>query len=368
MEATIKEIFREYAKEYLLIKAERVPTNHKKVISAIINCRTKVYGISYYKCESCGKIHSSYRSCGNRHCPTCQDHKTKQWALKQLQKELDCNYFLITFTVPKEIREFFLHNQRVAYSSLFKASSDAIKTATGKSRAMKGSTPGFFGVLHTWGRQIQYHPHIHYVAPGGGLDKNSLSWNKTSKEFYLPIFQLSKLCRDKFKKIVIKKDLLNKIPLEVWEKEWNVNIQSVGSGRNTIKYLSRYVFKVAISDHRIIRVHNRRVYFKYTNRETTKVIITSLDVIDFIQKYLLHVLPSGFMKVRYYGFMHASFTLDFDEIRLIVEGFNAVMNRDVSKNKVQEKVDMYCSVCGKSMKFMFSIQPSKARIRGSTLT
>ncbi len=114
---------------------------------------------------------------------------------------------------------------------------------------------------------------------------------------------------------------------EVWEKEWNVNIQSVGSGRNTIKYLSRYVFKVAISDHRIIKVQNRRVYFTYTNRETSKVIITSLDVLDFMQKYLLHVLPSGFMKVRYYGFMHSSFSLDYDKLRLIVEGFNAVMNK-----------------------------------------
>lgn len=259
LEATIKNIFKEYGGEYLLINDKRVPANHKKVIAAIINCRTDVYGITFYKCESCGKIHSSYRSCGNRHCPTCQNHKTKQWVFKQLQRELDCNYFLITFTVPKEIREFFLHNQMFAYSSLYKASSDAIKTSTGKSRIMKGSTPGFFGVLHTWGRQIQYHPHIHYVAPGGAIDKELSSWVCTSKDFFLPIFQLSKMCREKFKKIVSKEDLLHTIPPEVWEKEWNVNIQSVGSGRNTIKYLSRYVFKVAISDYRIIKVHNRRV-------------------------------------------------------------------------------------------------------------
>lgn len=273
---------------------------------------------------------------------------------------------MITFTVPQEIREFFLNNQMFAYSSFYKASSEAVKTATGKSRIMKGSTPGFFGVMHTWGRQIQYHPHIHYVAPGGAIDKESLSWNKTSKEFYLPIFQLSKMCRDKFKKIVEKKNLLHAIPPVVWEKGWNVNIQSVGSGRNTIKYLSRYVFKVAISDHRIIKVHNRRVYFKYTNRETGRIIKTSLDVLDFIQKYLLHVLPSGFMKVRYYGFMHTSFSLDYDELRLIVEGFNSVMNK--AEKEVPEKVSMSCSVCGKSMKFMFSILPGGARIRGSGFT
>ncbi len=198
------------------------------------------------------------------------------------------------------------------------------------------------------------------------IDKESLSWNKTSKEFYLPIFQLSEMCRDKFKKIIEKKDLLNTIPPEVWEKGWNVNIQSVGSGRNTIKYLSRYVFKVAISDHRIIKVHNRRVYFKYTNRETGRIIVTSLDVLDFIQKYLLHVLPSGFMKVRYYGFMHTSFSLDYDKLKLIVEGFNSVMNK--AAIEIPKKIYLTCSSCGKTMKFMFSILPNNARIRGSGFT
>ncbi len=174
------------------------------------------------------------------------------------------------------------------------------------------------------------------------------------------------MCRDKFKKMVEKLDLFKTIPPEVWEKGWNVNIQSVGSGSNTIKYLSRYVFKVAISDHRIIKVHNRRVYFKYTNRETGKVIITSLDVIDFIQKFLLHVLPSGFMKVRYYGFMHSSFSLDYDKLRLIVEGFNSIMNK--AAKEIPEKVYLSCSSCGKTMKFMFSILPNNARIRGSGFT
>jgi hypothetical protein len=363
MEITIKEIFKEYAWEYLLVNKGKVPTNQKKVIDSIINCRTDAYGVTFYKCESCGEIHLSYRSCGNRHCPTCQNHKTKQWVFKQLQKELSCNYFMITFTVPEEIRDFFLNNQMIAYSTLFKASSDAIKDSTGKSRIMKGATPGFFGVLHTWGRRIQYHPHIHYVAPGGAINKETLCWNKTSKEFYLPIFQLSQIYKDRFKKIIENKKLIHLIPAEVWEKDWNVNIQSVGSGRNTIKYLSRYVFKVAISDHRIIKVENRRVYFKYTSRETSKVVITSLDVVDFIRMYLLHVLPSGFMKVRYFGFMHTSFSMEYKEIILIVEGLVSVLNKPTKE--IPKKENITCSSCGKDMKFMFSILPNNIRIRGS---
>lgn len=363
MGSAIKDIFTEYAWEYLLANKGRVPTNHKKVIDAIINCRTDVYGVTFYKCESCGGIHSNYRSCGNRHCPTCQDHKTKQWTLKQLRKELSCNYFMITFTVPKEIREFFLNNQKEAYSAFFTASSESIKGATAKSRIMNGYNPGFFGVLHTWGRRIQYHPHIHFVAPGGGLDKVSNTWKGTSKDFYLPIFQLSKMCRDRFKKLMKNRDLLHLIPSKVWESGWNVNIQPVGSGRNTIKYLARYVFKVAISDHRIIRVHNRRVYFKYRNSKTSMVVTTSLDVVDFIKKYLLHVLPSGFMKVRYYGFMHTSFSMDYQDIRLIIEGLVVMLNK--SPPELPEKVYISCAVCGEEMKFMFSILPNNTRIRGS---
>ncbi len=363
MGTNIKEIFKEYAWEYLLVNKGLVPTDHKKVIDAITNCRTDIYGITFYKCESCGGIHTSYRSCGNRHCPTCQDHKTKQWTRKQLEKELNCNYFMITFTVPKEIRDFFLNNQKEAYSTFFKASSEAIKESTGVSRIMKGSTPGFFGVMHTWGRQIQYHPHIHYVAPAGALNKKTLTWISTSKDFYLPIFQLSKMCKDKFQKLMKNQGLLHFIPPTVWEKSWNVNIQSVGSGRNTIKYLSRYVFKVAISDHRIIKVQDRRVYFKYRSRKTSQMVITSLEVLHFIKMFLLHVLPSGFMKVRYYGFMHSSFSLDYSELRLIVEGFNSVMNR--APKEVLEKVYISCSSCGKEMKFMFSILPNNTRIRGS---
>ncbi len=364
MGVTIKEIFKEYAWEHLLANKGKVPTNHKKVIDAIINCRTDVYGITVYKCESCGGTHISYRSCGNRHCPTCQDHKTKQWTQKQLTKELSTNYFMITFTVPEEIRDFFLHNQKEAYSAFFKASSTSIKDSIGKSRTMKGATPGFFGVLHTWGRQIQYHPHIHYVVPGGAINLTEKSWTSSSKDFFLPVFQLSKMCRDRFKKIMVKINKLHLIPIEVWEKGWNVNIQSVGSGRNTIKYLSRYVFKVAISDYRIIKVQDRKVYFKYKSRKTGLVVTTSLDVIAFIKRYLLHVLPSGFMKVRYYGFMHTSFSMDFKDIRLIIEGLAIVLNRPVEE--AVQKVYISCSICGKEMKFMFSILPNNIRIRGAS--
>ena len=364
MGTTIKEIFAEYAWEYLLVNKGKVPTNHKKVIDAIINCRTDVYGINFYKCESCGEIHASFRSCGNRHCPTCQDHKTKQWTVKQLSKELSTNYFMITFTIPEEIRDFFLNNQKEAYSALFTASSDSIKGSTNKSRTMKCSTPGFFGVLHTWGRQIQYHPHIHYVAPGGALNLKENTWISSTKDFFLPIFQLSKMCKERFKKIMKNKGMLHLIPSEVWEKGWNVNIQSVGYGRNTIKYLSRYVFKVAISDYRIIKVENRRVFFKYRSRKTGLVVTTSLDVVDFIKRYLLHVLPSGFMKVRYYGFLHTSFHMGYEDIRLIIEGLVAVLNKPI-KEKV-EQVLISCGACGKEMKFMFAILPNNIRIRGSS--
>lgn len=171
------------------------------------------------------------------------------------------------------------------------------------------------------------------------------------------------MCKDKFKSYMKNKNLLHLIPSVVWDRGWNVNVQSVGSGKNTIKYLARYVFKVAISDHRILRVHNRRVYYKYRSSKTGQMVTTSLDVLDFIGQFLLHVLPSGFMKVRYYGFMHTSFSMDYQDIRLIVDGLVSVLNR--KPVDIPERVMISCATCGSEMKFMFSILPDNARIRGS---
>ena len=155
---------------------------------------------------------------------------------------------MITFTVPETIRSFIRSNQRLCYDALFKASSEALKVLAADQRHIGGDLPGFFGVLHTWGRQLQYHPHIHYIVSGGALSKNDGQWHPSRMDFYVPIKPLSKIFRAKFRDEINKAQMLANIASEVWEIDWNVNIQAVGSSHQSVKYLAPYVFKVAITN------------------------------------------------------------------------------------------------------------------------
>ena len=309
--SSVKSIFKEYAPEYMREHKASIPKSHLKVINAIINCRTSKMGQAFYLCESCNELHSVYRSCGNRHCPTCQNNKTVTWTQKQIEKQLPGHYFLISFTIPKEMREIFRSNQYKCYSALFNASSQSLmKIIKGKSK--KKRMAGFWGVIHTWGRTLQYHPHIHYVVPGGYLCKETMAWKKSQKDFFIPVFGLSKIFKAKFINIMRQEGLLNEIPSLAWKKEWNVNCKPAGDGRNVIKYLSRYVFKIAISDSRIVKVKDGRVYFKYRKQRSSETCVTSLKVHEFIRRFLQHVLPSGFMKIRYFGFYHPASSVKID--------------------------------------------------------
>ncbi len=168
---TIKDIFRDYGPEYVLRFGDRMPSDHRKVIDAIVNCRSGHYGASVYQCSKCDKKHTVYRCCGNRHCPNCQHHKTRQWLQSQLDRQLPGHHFMITFTVPQNLRDFIRSHQRLCYSGLFAASSKSIKKLAADPKYIGADMPGFLGVLHTWGRQIPYQPLCHYVVPCGAYSK-----------------------------------------------------------------------------------------------------------------------------------------------------------------------------------------------------
>jgi hypothetical protein len=164
---TVADVLRRYGGEYLERFGAAMPAEHKKVLHAIMACRTGELGTVFYACSSCGRMHAMGRSCGNRHCPTCQQDKTRVWLEKQTARLLPCPYFLLTFTLPAELRSFVRSHQRVCYAALFEASSQAIAKLAADPKYVGAKAPGFFGVLHTWGRTLEYHPHVHYVVPGG---------------------------------------------------------------------------------------------------------------------------------------------------------------------------------------------------------
>ena len=359
----INKIFREFAPEYLRRFGDAMPEEHQKVISAIVLCRTKENGMVVYQCEECGLFHSTERSCGNRHCPQCQSHKANLWLERQLGRMMPGHHFMVTFTVPAELRDFIRSHQRICYAALFAASADAMKKLCQDPKYIGGDRPGFFGVLHTWGRQLQYHPHIHYVVPGGAFSSADGGWQRSGERFFLPVQALSPIFRAKFRDRMEKAGLLAEIPKEVWAKAWNVNSQAVGSSEASIKYLAHYVFRVAIANHRIVKVANGRVTFTYRKVGDTKPCSMELEAMEFIRRFLQHVLPTGFMKVRYYGFLSPNSAISLDEARGMIEiayGFEMTEPERAAK----PKAEFICGTCGNPVRYLFSLPPKRPLISG----
>jgi hypothetical protein len=355
---TINEIFRTFGPEYLQRYCQLMPKAHRKVIEAIIDCRTQACGLALYECESCGQFHRVYRSCGNRHCPTCQHHKTRQWLEKQMKRQLPGHHFLLTFTVPEKLRRFIRKNQRVAYSALFQASSEAIKKLAPDEHYLGGNLPGFFGILHTWGRTLEFHPHIHYVVPGGALSTTDGLWHPSRIDFYLPVRALSQIFKAKFRDEMKEAGLFDQIPPEVWQIDWNVNSQAVGSSEASLKYLAPYVFRVAISNSRILKVENRMVFIRYRQPHSNRLRTLALEVLEFIRRFLQHVLPNGFMKVRYYGFLNPNCGVPLDRVSTLIQmayGFQLVLPH----TDIEPWPPITCPSCGGTLKLRSLLLPGK---------
>ncbi len=358
----ITEIFRAFGPEYMG-RYPHLPQQHRKVIAAIINCRSGEYGAAFYRCESCGQRHQVDRSCGNRHCPQCQYHKTRQWLKAQLEKSLPVKHTMLTFTVPALIKFFCRANQQAVYGAMFKASSGSIKALVKDPRFVGTDLPGFTGVLHTWGRMLPYHPHIHYIIPAGGLSPDRKKWITARNSFYLPVRALSKIYRAKFKAEMEKLGLLNRIDPGAWATDWVVNCQAVGNPEASLKYLAPYIFRVAISDSRILAVKDRKVTFCYRKTGSRRLRKTIMDVMGFISRFLQHVLPEGFMKVRHYGFMNANCAVTIRELRQMVvtclKDITLLLSDEAQQSSHSTWQGPFCSGCGGRLIYLFCIIPGR---------
>lgn len=357
----ITEIFKSFADDYLA-QHPGCPGRHRKVINAIINCRSGEYGATAYRCEGCGCRHIVYRSCGDRHCPQCQYHKSREWLHRQMARIVPGHHFMLTFTVPEELRHFIRSNQKLCYGALFAASADAIKLLARDTRFVGADLAGFTGVLHTWGRQLQYHPHIHYLVPGGGLNVDRNHWLPSRSDFFLPVKALSKIFRAKFKTLMAKAGLVANIDPVVWNTDWNVNSQSVGDAEATLKYLAPYIFRVAISDSRIVAFEGRTVTFSYRKKGSNRQRKMTLDALEFIRRYLQHVLPPGFMKVRHYGFLNPNCAVSIAAIhelasQVVKLTFDFVV--DIARKAKAEPPTPICSSCGGKLLYLFSLIPGR---------
>jgi len=300
----LAEIFRCYGPEYIDRFGSKMPPSHRRAINDIIDCRTEQMGGHLYRCENpnCEQIVYAYHSCGNRSCPKCGQDKTQRWIEKQNHLLLSTHYFLVTFTLPCELRPVARSNQKVAYNLLFKSSAAALQQLA-KDQRFGGGDIGMMGGLHTWRRDMGYHPHVHFIVPGGGLSPDRSKWLPSNPEFFVPVQALSPIFRAKFRDALKKTDLFKSVPADVWQKDWVVHCKPVGNGNSALKYLAPYVYRVAITNKRIEKLENDQVTFRFKNSATDQWETATLPALEFIHRFLQHVLPKGFVKIRYYGFM-----------------------------------------------------------------
>jgi len=300
MTLELAEIFRRYGESYRQKHGSRMPSTHRKAMRAIEQCRTEALGGQVYRCPDCGHEQYSYHSCRNRHCPKCQNENAERWLESQQDLLLPVPYFMLTFTIPAGFNEVARSHQSLIYDLLFKTSATATQKLAQDPRFIGGQI-GMVGVLQTWGRNLAYHPHIHYLVPAGGLAKDRKTWLAARQDFLLPVRALSRIFRGKMKAALRDTDCYKQLPAKVWKQEWVVHCEAVGSGLGALKYLAPYIFRVAISNNRLIKLEDDRVTFRYRDTDTHIERLCTLGAEDFIHRFLQHVLPKGFVKVRYYG-------------------------------------------------------------------
>ena len=298
---TLAEIFRRYGPAYRAAYQDELLPSHLRVMWCLENCRTEALGGHVYQCDDCGEIVYSYHSCRNRHCNQCQRDKAEQWLAQQQAMLLPVPYFLVTFTLPQEVRAVAYANQQVVYNLLFRAAAEALQELAADPRFVGGQV-GAIGILHTWKRDLGYHPHLHFLVPGGGLDFVNERWLSARNHFFVRVEPLSKLFRAKMCAGLQKAGLYRLIPAAAWHQAWVVHSKSVGYGEKAVAYLADYVFRVGIANQRIVKLENNEVTLWYKARKTNRRVIVTLPVFTFIQRFLQHVLPQGFVKVRYYVF------------------------------------------------------------------
>lgn len=339
-------IFRDFGKAYQEKRAFNLSSRQRKAVSDITHCRTPTMGGRVYHCPDCDETRYAYHSCRNRHCPKCQHNAGQLWLEKQQQMLLPLPYFMLTFTLPQELRHLARAKPKEIYNLLFKASAEATQQLAKDPRLLGGQI-GLIGILHTWTRDLAFHPHIHYLVPAGAWDAQKERWLPTDPNFFLPVKPLAKLFRSKFRAGLRQLGLLNQTTVHPWHKDWVVHSQSVGKGHSALTYLAPYIFRVATSNQRILSVNDRTVTFGYKASATGQTKRMTLAAEQFIHRFLQHVLPKGFVKVRYYGFLAPSNRPLLQTIRAAL-GLKRVF-QPTQPNKESINKASPCPNCGQPM-------------------
>jgi Putative transposase/Transposase zinc-binding domain len=318
----VADILRQYGPVYREKHDGSLSTAQRRVMSAIELCRTAALGGHVEQCDRCGHQRICYNSCRNRHCPKCQSLARAEWIEDRQTELLDCQYFHVVFTLPAEISAIAYQNKEVVYGILFRAAAETLRTIAADPQHL-GAEIGFFAVLHTWGQNLLHHPHLHCVVAGGGLSPDGNHWISCRPGFFLPVRVLSRLFRRLFLQLLQTAFESSKLQFftslehlkdpmafadylaPTRQTEWVVYAKEPFAGpHQVLNYVGRYTHRVAISNHRLISIEDGKIRFQwkdYRDHNQQKTMTLSAD--EFIRRFLLHVLPEGFQRIRYYGFL-----------------------------------------------------------------
>ena len=303
---------------YLATHAGALLPSQRRALTDIGQCRTSALGGSLYRCDDCGALDYRYHSCRNRHCPKCQGDRAQQWLERVQERLLPCEHYLLTFTLPAQLRALARRHQRLVYSALLREAAASVQVVA-EDRAWIGGTPGILAVLHTWTRTLDYHPHVHLLVTAGGLTADGAAWIRPAhSRFLLPGYVLSRIFRAKMRDALTRAGVAATVDARVWQRRWTVHVAPIGTGDHAALYLSRYVYRVALTNQRLERFGGGRVTFQYTHARTQTTRSLTLPVEEFLTRFLDHVLPRGFTKVRWYGLLSASRRADLDRARALL--------------------------------------------------
>ncbi|MDO9022543.1 MAG: IS91 family transposase [Myxococcales bacterium] len=367
---TLGDVIRRFGPALLDRSGVGVTPAQRAVLTTLGRCHTAALGGHLYRCDSCGTELPAYNGCGNRHCPSCLGHKSAQWLQARAEELLPVSYFHVVFTVPTEIAALALGNKKVVYQILLRAAAETLLEVAANP-AHLGADIGFLAILHTWTQTLIHHPHVHCVVPGGGLAPDGSRWVPSRDAFFLPVRVLASLFRGKFLAFLQKAqqtgalrfagataDLATPAGFTAFlkaqrDRAWVVYAKApFGSPEQVLKYLARYTHRVAISDRRILSMDDNGVTFRYRDNAAGGQKSMTLDGVEFLRRFLLHVLPTGFVRIRYYGLLANRYrTQNLERCRTLLEARGQARSAP-SRSEATEprptspKERGRCTVCG----------------------
>jgi Putative transposase/Transposase zinc-binding domain len=316
------DILRAYTPAFLEAYGDTTSPEQRRVLRDLVRCRTAELGGHVEACDGCGHQRIAYNSCRNRHCPKCQAAARAAWLGERAAELLPVEYFHVVFTLPADLAPLALQNPRLVYGTLLQASAQSLLQLARDPHHL-GADIGLVAVLHTWGQNLHLHPHVHCVVPGGGLSRRGDNWLSCRPGFFLPVRPLGRLFRGKFLALLqraydrgllafhgqqqhlAERSVFAERMASCWEKEWVVYAKPpFGGPEQVLKYLARYTHRVAITNQRLVKVEADQVFFRwkdYAQGHQQKVM--ALEAVEFIRRFLQHVVPSGFMRIRHYGLL-----------------------------------------------------------------